>query len=240
VLGSNPVCQVWGRGFRFGWHRFFQAYLLSDLSTRVSNSPANNYLVDGKSASAYAEFLIANGIQMVGKAIQSRIFRKLQKSVGPDSVVWEWSVRKGASDTFGDEATYAPRLDLAIGPFNTTFENRYEDARTIHREDGELVRRIHDVVMEQNNGNLFENPNPRCLIGIEVEYGTTSKHILGGITNASMLGRYAVIVGPSDNMKKIRRIHVYARKLIEVGKASRTMFGNVACLSQSEFMNLLR
>ena len=175
---------------------------------------------------------------MAGKEIQNQVMAALSEFVHPDLLVREWSVRRGAQDIFGDDDSYAPCLDVAIGPFNPTFQNRYDDALAITGADGPLIRVLRDAIAHQNP-QFFENSNPRCLVGIEVEHETSSKHILGGITNVSMLGRLGVMIGSPEKVPKIRRIHSYVRKLKEVEKAPPDMFGNVGCFELGEFLQLL-
>jgi hypothetical protein len=108
---------------------------------------------------------------MSGKVIQRAIHRILAASFGPELVVSEWSARKGADDTFGGVGSYAPRLDIAVGPFNTTHRNRDQDAAAIHSVRHPLVERIQRAVLGQNREGVYVNQNPRCLIAIEVEHG---------------------------------------------------------------------
>jgi hypothetical protein len=177
---------------------------------------------------------------MAGKEIQGAVYQALIEFFGPDLVKSEWSVRKGAADTFGDIASYAPRLDIAVGPFNTTFEDRNRDAEAIRNFRHPLVERLKREVYDQNHGGIYDNSNPRCLVAIEIEHSTSSKHVLGAITNASMLGLLGVVVGSAEHIAKVRRIHAYARKLKEVEKAHDDMFGNVGCFEDNEFLGLLR
>lgn len=175
---------------------------------------------------------------MAGKDIQNDIFARLNGVAGIGPVIREWSVRSGAEDSFADLAAYAPRLDIAIGPFNTSVEHRHDDAYAIYVFDHPLINALRDAIRDQNQ-NFYENHNPRCLVGIEIEYATSSKHILGGITNAGMLGRLGIVVGSPDLIGKVRRIHAYVRKLREVEKAPGEMFGNVGCFEHAEFLQLL-
>jgi hypothetical protein len=62
---------------------------------------------------------------------QRRIHVSLTRIFGENAVKSEWSVRHGAADAFSDLALHAPRLDVAVGPFNVTRENALEDARQI-------------------------------------------------------------------------------------------------------------
>jgi hypothetical protein len=158
---------------------------------------------------------------------------------GRENVIREWSIRKGATDTFRDNGSYIPRLDIAVGPFNLSFQNRRKDAGTIRDFRHPVLDRLGATIYEQNHGGIYANRNPRCLIAVEVENTTSSKHILGGITNASMLGLYGIVVGSDRHIAKVRRIHAYACKLKQVGKARGDMFGNVACFGVEEFLTLL-
>lgn len=45
----------------------------------------------------------------------------------PALVKPEWSVRTNATDGVYDKATYAPRLELAVGPFSVTRERKNAD-----------------------------------------------------------------------------------------------------------------
>jgi hypothetical protein len=90
----------------------------------------------------------------------------------------EWSVVKDATDALArDIKRYAPRVDIAVGPFNTT--------------PGPDPRISEALVPDQLRA-LFNdrppNPNPRCLLAIEVVYSGSSKHILGDMLNAGALG----------------------------------------------------
>src|SRR5262245_18475674 len=117
---------------------------------------------------------------MSGKQIQSAVYQALAKFFDPQLIRQEWSVRKGAADTFGDAASYAPRLDVAVGPFNLTFRDRVKDAdaiRSMRRHP--LVQWLEREVYTQNHGRIYENRNPRCVLALEVEHSTSSKHILG-------------------------------------------------------------
>lgn len=176
---------------------------------------------------------------MTGREIQAAICDALASLFEPGQVVPEWNMRKGATDAFQDAASYAPRLDVAIGPFNLSFQDREQDAERIRMFEHPLIVRLKQLVSRQNHGGIFYNPNPRCLVAIEVEHSTSSKHILGGITNASMLGLLGVVVGSSAHIAKVRRIHDYACKLKQVEKAHDDMFGNVACFEETEFLDFL-
>lgn len=73
----------------------------------------------------------------------------------------EWSVVKDASDALAaDIHRYAPRVDIAVGPFNTT---PGRDPRICARH-----------LAPKRLRTLFDdrppNPNPRCLLAIEVVY----------------------------------------------------------------------
>lgn len=184
--------------------------------------------------------VIGRGSAPLPTGTESLLVAMLQRVFRREDVCREWSIRDRATDTFRDIDTYAPRLDIAVGPFNVTWNSRLDHARIIRDVDHPIVGRLLEAMRIQNDGIVFDNPNPRCLIGIEIEKTTSTKHILGAITNASMLGRLGVIVTSETYLEKVQRIHTYVRKLREVGKASRDMFCNVACFEERQFLALIR
>jgi hypothetical protein len=140
----------------------------------------------------------------------------------------EWSVVRNAQDALArDVGRYAPRVDIAVGPFNTT-PNRDPAIRAVP-----LPRPLRAAV-----AGLERNQNPRCLLAIEVVFSGSSKHIMGDILNASALGLYGVVIGKEELMPKIRRISAYINVLAHLDKMP-PLFGNVLVLSTTDFDELL-
>src|SRR3981081_1527850 len=55
-----------------------------------------------------------------------------------------------------DALSYAPRLDLSVGPFNVTRERRDEDRALIaQRAEHPLMAYLRHAVMQQNHGGFF-------------------------------------------------------------------------------------
>lgn len=179
---------------------------------------------------------------MGAKPTQIQVTQLLRR-VFPSSLICpEWSVRTGANDTFtkSNKSVYAPRLDIAVGPFNPTVENIGEDVRSIHSSSRHpLVQKIVRFGEEQNDGYFSLNNNPRCLLGIEIEWDGSSKHILGDYTNASMMGLIGVVIGFPKNLEKMQRVGQYARELRRLNKAPHDLFTNIVFFSADEFTRLL-
>jgi hypothetical protein len=162
--------------------------------------------------------MTANDYQRVTEATLRRHFADVRL---------EWSVVKDATDALAaDIKRYAPRVDIAVGPFNTT---------------PGPDQRITDALVPDRLRPLFHdrppNPNPRCLLAIEVIYSGSSKHILGDILNAGALGLYGLVVGRDALMPKIRRIGQYLEVLAQLEKLP-WLFRNVVALSTVEFDDL--
>lgn len=169
---------------------------------------------------------------MTSKQLQKNIKKILTPHFG-DSVVVEWSVSKGASDGFStNRFRYAPRVDVAVKPF-VSLGNHLEEILGIweNKSPKKLSKRL---------SNLRENRNPRCVLAIEVVFSGSSKHILGDIMNASMLGLYGIIVPSEKMMPKVKRAFEYVKKVKELGKLSDDVFENVCILSRGEFLNMCR
>lgn len=175
---------------------------------------------------------------MTAKVYQNVLHRLLAAKFDPRLIKLEWGIGLDATDAFDDAESYIPRLDLAVGPFNLN-PNARENTETIRRAaQSELVEKIIREAQEQN-GHFAANANPRCLLAIEIEFSTSSKHILGGFTNASMMGHVGVLIAPPEKYSKIQRIGRYTQNLKTVRKAPIDFFSNVACFTTEEFIDLL-
>ena len=140
----------------------------------------------------------------------------------------EWSVAREATDAMRREIhRYAPRVDVAVGPFNTTpgHDPRMTEAL--------LPDRLRAIFKDRP-----PNRNARCLLAIEIIYSGSSKHIMGDTLNAGALGLYGLVVGRHELMPKIRRIGVYLELLAELEKLPR-LFENVVALSTDELDGVL-
>lgn len=159
--------------------------------------------------------MTATDYQIVAQAMLRRHF---------DDVRLEWSVVKEASDALAaDIRRYAPRVDIAVGPFNTT------PGPDLNIREELIPRQLRPLFADRPS-----NSNPRCLLAIEVIYSGSSKHILGDMLNAGALGLYGLVVGKDTLMPKIQRISLYLEVLAQLEKLP-ALFRNVVALSTVEF-----
>lgn len=143
----------------------------------------------------------------------------------------EWSASLGATDSLkGRPDLYAPRTDIAIGPFNIS-PGRNSNISRGHLD--QLPTGFRDRLL-----SLPENPNPRCLLAIEVTFSGSSKHIMGDILNASVMGMYGIVVAKPEVISKVHRNIQYLKALAELNKLP-YLFQNVAVFNTMEFSTLL-
>jgi len=172
-------------------------------------------------------------VNMYAKDYQDRVLAILGRSLRESDK--EWSISKKATDIFAyDKKCYTPRIDVVVGPFN---------------RGGIVEQNIEDIWKASNNpiirgiigrGTVSKNPNPRCLLAIEIVFSGSSKHILGDIANASMMGLYGIVVAKEEMLEKVKRIYKYTRKLQEVGKAPKRLFNNVVILGSNKFIRIIK
>jgi len=137
------------------------------------------------------------------KTVQIELKRLLSAIFGKENVYPEWRSNARAQDWLKIGDVYAPRPDIAVGPFNIDEGvHTYEIERTFDR---------HRTFFDQlgiENANL--NENPRCLITIEIENSNKGKHMLGNIINTSLLGKVGMVVTLRDEFyNEAERINRY-------------------------------
>jgi len=166
--------------------------------------------------------------QINARDYQTELKALLGRNFTGHEVIVEWSIRKRATDRMtGDPLLYAPRVDVAVGPFNES-----------SGRDHQITRNSVPTNLQRLFRNLEVNPNPRCLIAIEVTYSGSSKHILGDIMNASAMGLYGIVVGKPEIVPKIKRNIMYLQRLSELDKPH-FLPKNLLVLSTDELRDLL-
>ncbi len=140
--------------------------------------------------------------------------------------------------------SYSPVCDVAVGPFSFAAGNLRDCYNTIVN--------LHDIrvfteelnrrrLTTGNDINLNLNRNPRCLMAIEVENSTAQdvKHLLGSITNCSILAKIGIVVVYDENLRYAERLLQYLSFAKRVEKTEENIFNNVSVVARSSFDRIL-
>lgn len=169
---------------------------------------------------------------MIAKQFQKQIKEKLKISFG-DLVEVEWPISKGATDIFTrSNERYSPRVDVAVNTVGVSTGNHFKEIEHFWNERAPEKLKNHFCRFDKNS-------NPRCSLAIEVVFSGSSKHILGDITNASMMGLYGIVIPNQDMAKKVKRIFEYVKNIRDVGKAPEKLFKNVDIIPRKDFIKLI-
>ena len=162
----------------------------------------------------------ANDFQLQAKSLLERHYT---------DVVLEWAISKDATDSMAwSPNQYYPRTDIAVGPFSIASGHNELISKELINE--KLLKRLR---------SLSVNPNPRCLLAIEVVFSGSSKHILGDLLNASAIGLYGIVIGTPEIMPKILRNVEYLKKLAELDKLNPLPFTNVLVIDTASFETMM-
>ena len=165
------------------------------------------------------------------------------------------SVRKEWPACERSLGVYAPRVDIAIGPFSITpgetrifeYDNLVEDHRInaflrslyeIHL--GNVRNELSQEISPSSfNDLIFKNQNARCFIAFEIENTSTKKHIMGSIVNAASLGRIGIGIAYNDSvLRTFIRILAYLSLLKRVGKNTYDTT-NFLIVTKEQFLTIL-
>jgi len=168
------------------------------------------------------------------------VFNILKRTFGEGQVRRQFDAGSKSNDAFDKDYLYSPRIDYAIGPFNLDQDRDVNVERINHafNEHRPLIRKIVSEGLGNLEGMSYFNSNPRVFMAIEEENKTSRKHRLGGILNASALGKVGILVGASDEAYwsafKIKRYLDYLRRYKSVVLAL-----NVAVIPRPKFIEIL-
>ena len=175
---------------------------------------------------------------------QELVRDSLRRIFGDNKVKKEWDVAKHSRDDFTREL-YCPRLDIAVGPFNVDrniSRNVTEIERILRTHRDFIIRMLRYSEPPVSNINEFlcdKNENPRCFLAIEIENSGSSKHMLGDIANASIIGSIGVIIPFNDTKLSLcKRIRKYVTFATNVEKIQ-TIFKNVLIINKENFLQVL-
>ncbi len=146
---------------------------------------------------------------------------------------------------------YSPKPDIAVGPFATADRRGENYDRLLEKPKSKAFI---ESLIEKNNGNIMTfgdgvisswsdifhfNYNARCFICIEIENEVSRKHIIGGLVNASALGRIAVLIAwTPEKLKAFIKLKNYLKFLSSVEKNS-FKTANILILSKDQFRGLV-
>lgn len=172
---------------------------------------------------------------------QEQVKLTLERLYGEVEVQWLPFLGEG-------RGMYAPRVDIAIGPFAVAGQYIRRYTELMH-----ATRRFIECLIERHNRNvegigepatfgrlLDFNENARCFLCIEIEESGSRKHCIGNLVNVSALGRMGLLVARNDVvLRTFVRQRAYLQFLARVGKNTfKTM--NALVLSEAQFDECLR
>jgi len=139
------------------------------------------------------------------KEYQSLIATILRGIFQPDMVYVEWDSSTYSLHPRASQTLYAPRTDIAVGPFNSGMELDIGVDTTTVMKAHPLVKKV-----AERNG-IGWNDFSRCFLAIEIVFSGASKYILGDLANASYTGSIGFIITREGKLhsKALRMSHYY-------------------------------
>jgi hypothetical protein len=177
---------------------------------------------------------------MTASNYQNRLIIDLQCIFGSDLVKKEWDSIEFDGHIANRKRVYAPRHDIAIGPFNSYANLDIGIDNTKGMQSHPFTRRLIKDVL-QNRGTLKETWNSfsRCYLAIEIEFTGSSKHILGSLINASVSGSIGIVINNKRNSTKVDRIWRYLKRLEGLGRMRIYTLNNLIVFDDDEFLEFL-
>lgn len=177
---------------------------------------------------------------MVAKKYQQKITRALKNIFGEDLVKAEWDSVQYDGHTANHKIVYAPRLDIAVGPFNSYADLDIGIDNTRQMQSHPFTKKlIKEELQHREKLNKVWNSISRCFLAIEIEFNGSSKHILGDIINASVSGSIGMVIVNKNNVEKAKRLCGYIMRLENLGRLEINALRNLIIFEEKEFLNFL-
>ncbi len=177
---------------------------------------------------------------MLSKEYQKELKVLLEKIFPDQQVKQEWDSVQFDPHSGNHEIVYAPRHDLAVGPFTDYFELDIGQNRTDIMKKHPFTKNLYKDCL-QNRGTLSKiwNSKARCFLAVEIEFNGSLKHMLGSIINAYASGSLAIIITNQNNRNKINRLITYLLRLEDYESMKKGICKNLIVFNDEEFKNYL-
>lgn len=171
---------------------------------------------------------------------QNKIADILRNIFGNDLVKTEWDSVTCDGHTANHTKIYAPRHDIAIGPFNSYADLDIGIDRTWNMRKHPFTKEL--INKELKHREVLDkvwNKYSRCFLAIEIEFSGSSKHTMGSIINAVVSGSIGIIITTEERMKKVNRIYKYVLRLENLGNLEINVLRNLIIFNDKQFLELL-
>jgi hypothetical protein len=180
------------------------------------------------------------------KEYQSRISDSFIDIFEEENVKREWDSLKDDPHLSNHKEIYGPRLDVAVGPFNSFAElDTGMDSTEAMKEHPFTKRIVKEISWDKEDFNKCWNNFSRCYLAIEIELSSNEKssnslkHILGSIINASVTGSIGIIITDKNTSKKVDRLYYYLLRLRGLGRLQINTIDNLIRIDKDDFIAIL-
>lgn len=165
------------------------------------------------------------------KKYQDVVLKKLRDIFGEEVVKSEWDSVTYDSHFHNHKSVYAPRIDIAVGPFNSYGDLDIGNDRTAVMKNHLLVERLNERY------EIAWNNLSRCFLAIEIVFSGSSKHIMGDFLNATSTGAIGIIVSRGKSHDKAKRMLGYLNRLEDFKRIHRMR--NLMLFRDDDFLKFL-
>ncbi len=169
------------------------------------------------------------------KGYQTQVVKTLKEIFGDELVKPEWDSVTYDGHMTNHSLVYAPRVDIAVGPFNSYADLDIGVDRTAALKNHLLTKRL----QERTGNTVVWNDCARCFLAVEIVFSGSSKHISGDFLNATSTGALGFIVASRGMYEKVRRTLNYFHRLQEFERLHKNGLQNIMLFRDDEFLEFL-
>jgi hypothetical protein len=177
---------------------------------------------------------------MLTREYQNELITNLRNIFGSELVKSEWDSVQYDLHSGNHKIVYAPRHDIAVGPFNSLWDFDVGTDATKPMRSHPFTKRLYkDYLRDRDTLKKCWNSLSRCYLAIEIEFSGSSKHLLGSILNAAVSGSIGIVIVNKGNIEKAVRMVNYLFRLEDFGKVKLNMLRNLIVFDSDDFLKLL-